>query len=488
MPVRGFAWPLLLTGAFLGTASTAAAQTQAGAENAALPGAPAVQANPIPGQTGTGLSEPPGAPLGFWRRDRLLGDPGGVRSRLEGHGISFGLSETSEVFGNLTGGRTQGVAYEGLTEMSLGIDLHRAVGLAGGSMNASALQIHGHGLSTGFINNLNTVSDLEATPATRLFELWYQQAFLDGRMDVRLGQQSADLEFATSQYAGLFINASFGWPTSFAVDLPASGPSYPLAAVGVRLRARPIEKLTLLLGIFNGSPSGFGEGDPQGARNPSGTSFRVGDGTFVIAEAQYAADGDENPWGLPGVYKLGAWYNSNAFTNQFFTVTEGTAPLAPSGIPPRAGRGDWTLYAMLDQLIWRPAGAKDGGIGVFARATGGPGDRNLVSLFMDGGITYKGVFGQQNDTVGLGVGWARIGDAARDRDLAVARQSVGFGPVRTREVVLEVSYQHQIAPWWQVQPDFQYVFNPGGGLVNPDRPDQRLGDAAIFGLRTSITF
>ena len=38
------------------------------------------------------------------------------------------------------------------------------------------------------------------------------------------------------------------------------------------------------------------------------------------------------------------------------------------------------------------------------------------------------------------------------------------------------------------QPDFQYVINPGGGLPNPRRPDRRIGDAAILGLRGTVTF
>jgi porin len=39
-----------------------------------------------------------------------------------------------------------------------------------------------------------------------------------------------------------------------------------------------------------------------------------------------------------------------------------------------------------------------------------------------------------------------------------------------------------------VQPDFQYVFNPGGGILNPNQPTQRIGNEAIFGLRNSMTF
>jgi len=39
-----------------------------------------------------------------------------------------------------------------------------------------------------------------------------------------------------------------------------------------------------------------------------------------------------------------------------------------------------------------------------------------------------------------------------------------------------------------VQPYAQYVFNLNGGVVNPVRPDRRLGDAAVLALRTTVTF
>ena len=51
-----------------------------------------------------------------------------------------------------------------------------------------------------------------------------------------------------------------------------------------------------------------------------------------------------------------------------------------------------------------------------------------------------------------------------------------------------MTYQIAVAPWWQIQPDFQYVFAPGGGVANPNRPGKRIGNAAIFGLRSIVTF
>ena len=460
----------------------ASAVAQTSTEPGPALAAPAERQVPVPNEPGAGSQASETG--GVMERDVLLGTLDGVRTRLEEYGIKFGLSETSEVLGNATGGRATGIVYEGVTAASVDLDLGKAAGLSGGTIRVSALQIHGRGLSTNYVNNLNVISSAEETRATRLYELWYQQAFLDGKVDIRIGQQSADLEFALSTYGGLFVNAGFGWPTSFAVSLPAGGPADPLAALGARLRVRPTESTTVLLAVFNGSPAPPGDGDPQ-IRNASGTSFRLNDGVFAIGELQYALNGGDGATGLPGTYKIGGWYNSKAFTNQFFVATIGSAsPVATPANP----NDNWSLYAVADQLIWRTPGSADGGLGVFARIAGAPGGRNQINLFANAGATYKGLPGRDNDTVGIGVAWTRISDTARASDAAAAASAPGFSPIRSSEVLLELTYQAQIAGWLTVQPTFQYVFNPGGGIANPDRPDKRIGDAAVFGVRSTINF
>ena len=104
--------------------------------------APSEQENPTPGQTGAGAppqAPSPEEPTGLWQRATLLGDIGGLRSLLAAHGVSFGLNETSEVLGNVTGGVHRGADYDGLTLMSLGVDTGKAFGLPGGIFNVSAL-------------------------------------------------------------------------------------------------------------------------------------------------------------------------------------------------------------------------------------------------------------------------------------------------------------------------------------------------------------
>jgi porin len=62
-------------------------------------------------------------------------------------------------------------------------------------------------------------------------------------------------------------------------------------------------------------------------------------------------------------------------------------------------------------------------------------------------------------------------------------------PVRDDQVTFELTYQAQIVPGFLVQPDFQYIFHPAGGALNPLNPASgRIPDAAVFGIRTVIKF
>ena len=426
---------------------------------------------------------------GFWTRQNMLGDMGGLRPWLGKYGVTFQLTETSEYLANLRGGLKTGGAYDGLTTATVQVDTSKALGIPGGLFNVSALQIHGTNLSTSNLGTLNTASGIEATPTTRLWELWYQQSFLDKRVDVKIGQQSLDQEFIVSQYGALFINTMFGWPALPSYDMPSGGPAYPLAGLGVRVRGQITPSLTALGGVFAGDPLG---NDPT---NLSGTNFNLHNGTLWIGELQYAinqpSEGElvsADNHGLPGTYKLGFWYNNNPFADQRFDNT-GLSLANPlsSGIPAQH-QGNYSIYAVADQMIWRPDPDEARSIGVFARVMGAPGDRNLVSLAANLGIVMKAPFkGRDNDSVGLAATYIKVGNNVHDLDLD-SRMFLG-GPygVRTQETTLEATYQYQVTPWWLLQADAQYTFNAGAGQ-NPQDPAAPLRNTFVIGLRTNITF
>ena len=412
----------------------------------------------------------------------LLGDIGGLRSELTKRGIIPVVTEIEEFLGNVSGGVRQGLIYEGLTDVSLAYDFRPQFHWRG-NFFVRAYQIHGRGLTANYIDNLNTVSGIEATATTRLFELWYEQHIGDW-LRIRIGQQSAGLEFLVTTGAKPFVNSAFGWPTLPDVDLPSGGPSYPLATPAVRFRIDASDELTFFAGIFNGDPAGPGPGNPQ-QRDASGTSFRIGDGILALYEARYNPDNSPKN----ATYRLGAWYNSERFAHQEID-TSGVSLASPlSNGMPRLHRGDASFYAVVDQPLF---GGGPDGFAMFARAMGAPGDRNLVTTYLDSGITYKSpsknLFDQTGDTIGFAAAYARIGPAARALAADMAVFTGQPYSQRSSETVLELTYQIQLMPGWQVQPDLQYIINPGGGIPNPLLPPNRIKNALIGGVRTTINF
>jgi len=447
-----------------------------------------------PPETGQTNEAPSGDFISTLRRSNyLFGDMGGLRPFLSRYGMSLSILETSEVLGNATGGTKHGVDYDGLTQMVLQMDTQRAFGLYGGTFNVSGLQIHGRNESADYLSTLQTSSGIEADRATRLWELWYQQKFFEeSRLDIKAGQQSLDQEFMVSQNALLFVNTMFGWPMVPSADMPGGGPAYPLSALGVRFRARPIDPLTFLVGVFNGSPTSNQPDDPQKV-NPSGTSFPLNGGALVIAEMQYSYPAlgtmvySEKSEPLARVYKLGFWYDSESFADQQFDNTGLSLANPISTGNPAEHRGNYAFYAVADQMIWRDINDPDGdrSISVFVRAMGSPlEDRNLVDFSLNAGLNFREPFiNRGDDSCGLAMGFTKVGDHATGLD-----SDTGGIPVRSTETFIEGTYQYQLTPWCQIQPDIQYIFNPGGGLQNPNTPSERIQNELVLGLRLNVLF
>lgn len=140
-------------------------------------------------------------------------------------------------------------------------------------------------------------------------------------------------------------------------------------------------------------------------------------------------------------------------------------------------------------MIWRPSADSAQALGVFARVMASPGDRNLIEFSVNGGVTLKAPLpGRDNDTLGLGFGVTQVGSSVTNLDQDTVYYAGGSMPIRTTESFIEATYQYQLAPWWQLQPDFQYFIRPGAGVPNPNNPTARLGDEAVFGLRSVVSF
>jgi porin len=259
----------------------------------------------------------------------------------------------------------------------------------------------------------------------------------------------------------------------------------------VRVKLEPTKDLAFLAVLFNGDPGGPGIGDPQ-VRNPHGLDFPIDGPPLLFTEFQYLYNQEKHASELAGSVKLGAWHHFGDFDDRRLG-NDGMSLASPTsnGMPARL-RGNSGIYGIIDQQIYRPPGGDaETGIAVFSRISASPSDRNLIDFYLDSGMTFSGVIASRpNDNFGASFVYGRISNGARalDQDRIVLTGQPFL--VRNYEMTLEFTYQAQIVPGWTIQPDFQYVFRPGGNLANPNNVAANLPikDAAIFGVRTNVHY
>ena len=385
-------------------------------------------------------------------------DVGHVRKTLAESGISVGGFYLGETFGN-TGGIRQGETYDGVLWTYLLSDLHKAGLWKGLCFYADSYQIHGRSITADNIGSLATVSNYEAMPSTSLSELWLEQHLFNDHLTFRIGQLTADTEFLLSSGGSNFLNSTWGWATLPSFDLPGGGPAYPHATPGVRVALKPNDKWNLMLGLYNGDPE-------------------LDSPLLLMVEGRY----NYNQGGrLPGTVKIGGWNQFGTLHDQLFASTTPTVTMTSNSVPINS---DWAIYGIVDQRVWRAQDSKDAsGIGLFGRVIAAPAERTLIGFYADGGIAFSGMIPHRtNDILAVGLAYTGISSAAHDLDI-----NSGLPVARTQEVLAEVCYTAKLIGGWTFQPDFQYIWRPGGGVPEPSGKG-RVENAAVWGVRTIINF
>ena len=392
---------------------------------------------------------------------------------------------------NVSGGLERGAAFFGLLDLGFDVDLEIAAGLDGLSLHVDGLVPHGSHFSEDFGGDIGVASNLDAYNSAVLFEAWLEQSFFGGKVSLRAGQLALDSEFMGSDSASLFFNSSYGASASLTGNMPVS--TYSITTLGVRLRVQPTEQCYLMFGVFDGNADPAVTPDPTpGAatarsfnRHGIDWALRGDEGALLVGEIGYkihqpppgepCADFQQataeakgsgktvtTARGLASSYKAGmAWH-----TDEFTKLRTG-----------EACDGDWAVYAVFDQELWREPGTDDQGLGVFGRGVVVPPDRNAYAFSLEASVIYRGLIpNREADT--FGAAFSQIG-LSPDFDRASRREDP-TAPKQDYESVIEVTYCVQITPWMSLQPDVQYIFHPGGS--------GDLDDEWVVGMRVGLTF
>ncbi len=385
---------------------------------------------------------------------------------MQNNGVAISPTWIGEVFGNPSGGAGRGLISDGFFNVALDLNLDRMSDspvFDDMLIHSNALYIYGASLSGSFVGDFSNTSNLAGYNGVRLQELWLQKEFWEKRISVRVGNMAVDTEFFQSSSASLFINGTFGAFTFIGGNV-TNAPIYPVASPGVRIQFAPTSNFYAMTGVY-----GMDVNSNPAVNNKNGTRFALdsASGMLVMSEAGYLLNQSPNDRGLQGAYRIGSFLDSSnhqSWRSQA-NFANGTGPLQSTGT-------NYGVYGVMDQQIYTHGPEA---ISLFVRTGGSPSDSNFVDYYVDGGFNFSGFIpGRDDDVAGIGIARSHI-----SHSFSASQVAQGNLP-SSAETVIEATYKYQAAPWWSIQPDFQYIITPSGVQGSPN--------AVVVGLRTSVTF
>ena len=424
----------------------------------------------VAGLSGTGMSSVPPdlRPFQFvLHQGHLLDNWLGIRPKLEDRGFNPTVTFESDVAGNPIGGKSQGITHADNLGINFAFDLDKLAGLQGASFLVSMSQRSGNSLSRDRIGNVFTVQQVYGGQTFHLIDIAYQQKLLDDRLELRVGRIAAGDDFLVAPGDWLFMQNAFdGNPVGIFFNSPGMT-AYPNATWGALVKVKPTSRTYLMGGIYNGDPS---------IRDDShnGADMSMNGPVFVIGEAGYERNGLPGDPGLIGDYHVGFWYDNSAFTD-YETVGYGTS----SG----SKRGNYGFYAQVDQVLMAFGDrSRNSGFGICGSVLVSPDESvSQMPYFFTGGIISRGFFpSRQEDMAGFGVAY---GEFSSDLRHAQEREQL-FDPTispQNYETALEWTYRAYFRKSSLfVQPDIQYIINPGG--------TGKIDNALVLGCQIGINF
>jgi porin len=361
-------------------------------------------------------------------------------------GVNLSVVYTGEVRGVVAGGIDRGARYLDNLDLQVALDAERLIGWHGARFFLYGIYNNGQSLSPALVGDLQGISNIETgVRAARLFEAWIEQD-VGSRASIRVGLYNLNAEFDTTQSGGLFLLSSHGIGADYAQS-GRRGPSiFPVTSLALRGEMAISDNLLARVAILDGVP-----GDDD---DPGRTAIKLSqrDGALITGELDFLRGGLKAG--------IGGW----AYT-------------APASLPvsDKATRqpGDRGVYAYGEFRLVGDRSDDPEGLAGWLRVGAADKRSNAVERYLGGGLVYTGALpGRSKDQAGISFAMASLGSRFR-------RAEAESGAALDRhELIAELAYQAVVTPWLSLQPDLQYVINPGGSRA--------VSDAVVLGLRVKV--
>jgi porin len=424
----------------------------------------------------------------WWDGNAAMGDWWGIRNWLDDSGYEFSSTYTNNLAGNPVGGKSAGFTYTDNINFGLTIDFEKTIGWKGLTFTVSGLNRAGSSLSEENVGNQFTVQQVFGGQTAMFYALLLEQDLWNGVLNLKAGRFAAGDDFASSPFYWLYMNNGIdGNPQALPVNTQFS--AYPWAVWAARARVRPSRDSYAMFGVYQVSDRVFDREyhgldfsirpddgvlllwqfgwTPEFFKRPLEKPVVSGGKTMQVVKARSEGKTFKSPVttktmeGYPGHYWFGVYFSPWSFP-QF--GTDATAS------------NSYGFYWHADQMIFREKPGSDQGLSLWTAFVLSP-QQNIAKLPFqaNGGLAYKGLIPlRDNDQTVFGVAYGKF-----SRDYARAVSSAGGG-YPDYEIVLEWGYRIQLSDFAYVQPDIQWVMNPGGTGTIPN--------ALVLGAQMSVTF
>lgn len=401
-------------------------------------------------------------------RSTMTGDWGGARTRLkDDYGIDLHAGYNAEYARTLSGGLNGGGDDSYPLQVSFGadVDTGKLLGWPNGLFRLQFNYRHGDNLAAESIGSHSSVQEgYGAGQNFRLSNISYQQSFAHEQFVAQVGFYPLGNHFGTTTVLCKFQS---GNACGHLKTLPSSSGwnDYPTGQWGGRLQYNVTDNAYAEVGVYEVNPS-------YGTHN-HGFKLGFSDSTgaiFPVEVGYTTALGDK---GLPGHYKIGAYYDTSD---------------APDVVHADEEHNDrYGIYAFASQMMFSFGGSNDRGLIAFSgfgysdKKTAVYQNTEVAGLIAQGPLAVR-----PNDF--LAVGYFRAGLNERAQNAHQAAEAIDAGSAMPGEFqslahgedVFEVGYGLQATPWLLINPNFQYINDPGAFSY------RHINDSYVFGLRTTI--
>lgn len=413
----------------------------------------------------------------------LFGDWGGSRQELQDRGYTFDASYISELAFNAHGGSDKNgeLGYADQFAFGVTMDLQKVLDIPNARFQLMVSNRNGDNLTR------ERIADPRTGPVTstmevqgrgqiwRLNQMWYQQSWLDGKLDWKVGRMSPSEDFQS--FPCDFQNVAFCGAQA-GMWVGDDWYAYPIGQWGTRFKVALAPELYFQAGVY--------EHNRTLRQKNSGFKLSTSGANGVILPVELLWTPSKALFGLPGEYRVGA-YRMNINADDKYEDVNGQ-PKVLTGAEARNRDRRSGMWVMARQQVAQLGGDASRPVEVFAQAHANDRDTSFVDRFYSAGIVATGPFaGRPGDQIAFAVGRAHVNSKIRDNQKLLNQVSgasdyddPAFTPEQTSEYMAEIYYGVKATNWLTLRPNIQYLHNPGAV--------KDVDDAVVAGLKIIAVF